>query len=382
MPYFAIIFLISYFLVYFYLYFKIIKPLKKFIVLKIFLVILAFLGYVGLFIWRYMEAKGNLFLSYWIGLFSLFWMGYVIYLFFLSLFFELGHLICKVFSRLLRSSLFYKGQGANLSMILLVLAFILSIYSYYETLNLKIEYFLVKTEKLPSYYPRVKILHISDVHLGPIMGLDKILLIKAVYEKEKPDIVLSTGDLVDGNMENREFLAKALADINPPFGKYAIFGNHEYYRGFSQAIEFTRKAGFQVIIDDTFPIENLNISLVGAEDNTCRFFNLCQSKSNHSDIELLKRADKNSFIIYLKHKPKLEEGAWKYFDLMLSGHTHGGLYYPIGKFFLSFFYIADRGLHKKEKALLYVSKGVGTGGPPMRFLSPPDVAIIELVRTP
>ncbi|MFN3504824.1 MAG: metallophosphoesterase [Caldimicrobium sp.] len=380
MTYFVIIFLFIYFLVYLYLYLKILKPIKKPSKLKKLLIVVALLGYVGLFIWKYFEAKGNLRLSYLFGLFSLLWMGYVFYLFFLSLFFELWNITNKVLSKFFKRDFLFTVEGSLFFITVLSLSLAFSLYSYYETLKLKVERFVVNTDKLPQHHPRIKILHISDVHLGPIMGLDKIALIKEVYDREKPDIIVSTGDLVDGNMENREFLAKALAEMNPPFGKYAVLGNHEYYRGLRKALEFTKKAGFQVLMDDIFYIKDLNISLVGVEDDTCKFFNLCQG--NSSDIKLLARANKNSFLIYLKHQPKLEEEAWKHFNLMLSGHTHGGLYYPIGKLFISLFYIADRGLLKKENALLYISKGVGTGGPPMRFLSPPDIAIIELVRDP
>ena len=68
------------------------------------------------------------------------------------------------------------------------------------------------------------------------------------------------------------------------------------------------------------------------------------------------------------------------FDLMLSGHLHGGLYFPIGELILKRFYIAHQGLTKIDGSFVHVSKGVGTGGPPMRFFTPPDVAIIEIKK--
>ncbi|MFN3471167.1 MAG: metallophosphoesterase, partial [Aquificaceae bacterium] len=126
--------------------------------------------------------------------------------------------------------------------------------------------------------------------------------------------------------------------------------------------------------------EEYNLSLVGIEDDDCRFFGSCLGSL--SDKEVLRRAKGGSFVIYLKHKPRLEKGAEELFDLMLSGHTHGGVYHPIGRFILTRLFIGDRGLHKLGSSYVYISKGVGTGGPPMRLLSPPDVAVIELVSRP
>ena len=240
------------------------------------------------------------------------------------------------------------------------------------------ERYTVYTDKLPENIQRLKVLHISDMHLGPVMGMDKIRLVLEVYERKKPDLVVSTGDLVDGNMRDKLHLADALSEMKPPLGKYAVLGNHEYYRGLEQAIDFTQRAGFRLLRGDLAQIREVNLTVVGIDDDYCRFFKKCQGTL--SDRELLEKANPNSFVLYLKHKPRLQEGAERLFDLMLSGHTHGGVYYPVGKLILTRLFISDRGFHRLGDSYLYISKGVGTGGPPMRLFSPPDVAVIEIVN--
>ncbi|RMH09009.1 MAG: metallophosphoesterase [Aquificota bacterium] len=261
--------------------------------------------------------------------------------------------------------------------LVLLFAFSLSAYGYFETLNLKVERITLYSDKISAN--SVKILHISDLHLGPVMGMDKIRLVYEVYKREKPSMIVSTGDLVDGNMRNKSHLALALAQMVTPLGKYAVLGNHEYYRGVEQAVDFTQKAGFVLLRGKSLYIPEVNITLVGIDDDDCRFFNQCVGTL--SDYQLLRRVDQKSFVLYLKHKPRIEERAVGLFDLMLSGHTHGGVYYPVGRLILTRLFITDRGLVRLGDGYLYVSKGVGTGGPPIRLFSPPDVAVIEILKT-
>ncbi|MCS7277250.1 MAG: metallophosphoesterase [Aquificaceae bacterium] len=378
MTWFIPIFLIIYALLHLYVYARLIKQSVKNRALKILTLGMLFLGFSSPFLWRYADTNLGPHMAYITALSGLLWVGFLFY---------------KVFFTFLLD--FYKGfvlfskrfLGINplplpsprISLFLvLILSLTFSAYSYYETLNLKVERHTIHTEKLPKDVKSVKILHISDLHLGPVMGMDKIMPVLEIYQREKPHIVVSTGDLVDGNMKNKIHLARALAQMDPPFGKYAVLGNHEYYRGVEQAVEFTKSAGFRLLRGDSFHIEELNITMVGIDDDDCKIFRKCVGTL--SDLELLQKHRKDSFLVYLKHKPRLEKGAHRLFDLMLSGHTHGGIYYPVGRFILTKMFISDRGFHRIDDSFLYISKGVGTGGPPMRLFSHPDVAIIELVN--
>jgi len=320
---------------------------------------------------RYADKYASSQVSYLVALFVLFWMGISIYLVFFSLVWD----TFKWFAQKIFNYQFSKNKEI---FFLFFLSLVFSIYSYLETKNLEEIHIKFKTCKLPEGVNKIKILQISDLHLGPLMGMDKISLVKEVWEKEKPDLVVSTGDLVDGNMGEKDELAEKLKKLKAPLGKYAILGNHEYYKGWKQAIYFTQKAGFKLLRDEIINVGNI-LYIVGTDDKTCKYFNVCNS--NFDEVSILRKIPKDKFILLLKHQPEIRKEAIGLFDLMLSGHTHGGLYKFLGAHFMKKIYETDRGLkYLGEGSYLFVSKGVGTGGPPMRFLTPPDVAIIELIN--
>jgi len=341
---------------------------------KIFALLILF-GYLSPLLMRYADANLSPKIAYIIGLFALFYMGFLVYLILFFLLFDLYALIIKFFHKVFDINPLPKPSRNITLAVAITLSLSLSAYSYYETLNPEVYYLRLYSENLPL--ERVRVMHISDVHLGPVMGMDKIELIREVYEKYRPDILVSTGDLVDGNMGRKDGLAVALADIKPPLGKFAVLGNHEFYRGIDQAFEFTKSAGFKVLRGE---IIDLGFMLVaGVDDDYCRSFNACVDPIN--EHELLKDAPKDKFILLLKHKPRIDKRALGLFDLMLSEHTHGGIYYPVGKFIIPRLYEANAGWKDLgHGSYLFVSKGIGTGGPPMRLLAPPDMAIIDLVK--
>ncbi|MFN7064796.1 MAG: metallophosphoesterase [Aquificaceae bacterium] len=379
MRWFIPIFLSLFALMHVYVYLHLVKAFNS-IVIRFIGIMTFLIGFLSPFLWRYADANWNPQIAYYIAFGGLLWMGFLLYFLVNLLIFDLYKAFVFLSKRLfgLNPLPIPSRKGSLLTALFFSIA--LSSYSHYETLNLRVERFTLYTDKLPESIDHIKILHLSDLHLGPVMGMDKIRPILSIYEREKPHIVISTGDLIDGNMRDKRHLAIALGQMNPPLGKYAVFGNHEYYRGVDQAVEFTQEVGFKLLRGDTFLLKDYNISLVGIDDDDCRFFRVC--KGTLSDVELLKGAKRDSFVIYLKHKPRLERGAEELFDLMLSGHTHGGVYYPVGRLILTKIFISDRGLHRIGDAHLYISKGVGTGGPPMRLFSPPDVAILEIVNKP
>lgn len=321
---------------------------------------------------RYADKYASSKVSYIVAFFVLFWMGFLIYIVFFGL-------IWDSFSRWILYKIFnLQGFNKKEKIILIFISFGFSIYSYFETQYLEIIKIEFKTCKLPKDTNKIKILQIADLHLGPLMGMDKINLVKEVWEKEKPDIVVSTGDLVDGNMGKRNEFVEKFRELKAPLGKYAILGNHEYYRGWRQAINFTQKAGFKILRNEFVNVKDV-LYIVGLDDKTCKYFDVCDS--NFDESKILKMIPQDKFILLLKHQPEIKKETIGLFEIMLSGHTHGGLYKYVGSFIMRKFYETDRGFKYLGKgSYLFVSKGVGTGGPPMRFLTPPDVAIIELVN--
>lgn len=373
MKWFVLAFFTVYSLMHLYVFFRLIKPnfpsYKGFAILLIFLIML--LSPVA---WRTLDGNISKQITYWLALVSLLWMGFMLYVTVFTLLFDLYRGVVFASKQLLGINPLPLPSPKLLLYAVLLTSLSLSAYSYYETLRLDVVRIRIETEKLPV--SRIKILHISDLHLGPVMGADKIKLVEDVWEKEKPDIIVSTGDLIDGNMNKKDGLAKMLSKMNAPMGKFAVLGNHEYYRGVKQAIDFTERAGFELLRGAWKDLGPLIVA--GVDDDDCRFFNACEGALD--EYLLLRDIPKGKFILLLKHKPRLNPKSVGLFDLMLSGHTHGGIYKPIGEFLLRKMFLTDRGLVKVGSSYVFVSKGVGTGGPPMRLFSPPDVAVIELIK--
>ncbi|MDA8433571.1 MAG: metallophosphoesterase [Nitrospiraceae bacterium] len=249
-----------------------------------------------------------------------------------------------------------------------------SVYGYFEALDIRPERIVIQTAKLPAGIDRLRIVQISDVHLGLIVRQERLKRIMDIVKAAKPDVFVSTGDLVDGDVYEMDGLSDLLREVNPRFGKYAVTGNHEFFAGIGQATLFIEKSGFRLLRGER--VEG-TINVAGVDDPAGRSLGLGRPVD---EKELLSELPRDTFTLFLKHRPLVDPEAKGLFDLQLSGHVHKGqifpftvltwLYYPV----LSG--LADEGNH----SFLYVSRGTGTWGPPIRFLAPPEVTVIDVVR--
>jgi len=367
MLYFIISFFLFYALLHLYVYRRL-RLSRRYIPIFIFF-------YISPLFWSYFDNHVSDPIAYLFILLSLLWMGFIVYAGFFTLATDLYLSISCILDKFLSIKLPILKHEIK-KFLVFTLSLIFSVYSYIETLSLRVERYEIGTNKPLFNKERIKVLHISDVHFGRIMREDKLRLIQEVWLKEKPDIVFSTGDLVDGNPKKIEHIAQALRELPGPLGKYAVLGNHEFYRGVKNSVEFTEKAGFTVLRGRWVDLGS--IAIAGVDDEACRYFKACVEPIEEEKV--LKDIPQDRFIILLKHRPKVKKEVIGRFDLMLSGHLHGGLYFPIGELILKRLYIAHQGLTKIDGSFVHVSKGVGTGGPPMRFFTPPDVAIIEIKK--
>ncbi len=251
-------------------------------------------------------------------------------------------------------------------------------YGRFEAESIGVNEVRFTTNKLPAHIHQFTIAQISDVHFSSMTGVKKAEQIKQIINTIKPDILISTGDLLDRGINNPTEIQTILSSINAPLGKYAIVGNHEYYYGIQQSIEFIKKSGFTLLYDQTATIADA-LNLVGVVDKTHQRFNL---KREHDEISLLNTVDTNKYTILLKHQPHVEEASSHEFDLQLSGHTHAGQVFPFTALvkivfpYLYGHYSLDSG------ASIYVNRGTGTWGPPFRFLAPPEITTIRIVNEP
>lgn len=247
-------------------------------------------------------------------------------------------------------------------------------YGYFEARDIRTERIVISTPKVPRAVGKLTIVQISDVHLGLIVREERLKRIVAVIKDATPDILVSTGDLVDGQINRMEGLAELMQDIRPKFGKYAVTGNHEIYAGLDQAVGFTERAGFKVLRNGDTTAGGL-INVVGVDDPTIErvtHFRPAPEKA------LLSKVPSDRFTLLLKHRPVVARESLGLFDLQLSGHVHKGQLFPFN-LITYLFYPVRTGFSKyPQNSALYVSRGTGTWGPPIRFLAPPEVTVIEL----
>jgi len=266
-------------------------------------------------------------------------------------------------------------SGRLTFLVSLLSALTIAVYGYFEAKDIRTEKLVIRTPKLSKETGGLTIVQISDVHLGLIVRQERLKRILEEVKKAHPDILVSTGDLVDGQINGMPGLAGSLREITPRYGKYAITGNHEFYAGLDQALNFTRSAGFTVLSGEAVSVGGL-INIAGVDDPAGRMLGLSPAVSEE---KLLTGLPRGLFTLLLKHRPLIDKKALGLFDLQLSGHVHKGQIFPFSIITWLYYPLHAGRLDLPGHAVLYVSRGAGTWGPPIRFLSPPEVTVVELV---
>ncbi|WP_455756221.1 metallophosphoesterase [Sulfurimonas sp.] len=243
----------------------------------------------------------------------------------------------------------------------LLVATSLSARSIYEARFVKHEKVKIKIKNLGKSY---KIVQLSDIHIGGLIGVEFIKDIVKRVNALEPELVVITGDLVDVEVDKIQKPLNALRDLNSKYGTYFIVGNHEYFHNINKIIQKLKSLGIKVL-------ENENV-YIGEE---LKGFNLAgvydvfgyRTHSHMPDITKALNGKKDSPTILLAHQPRYIQEVKSGVDLMLSGHTHGGQLYPF-KFLVKLQQPYISGLHQHNKDLqIYVNKGTGFWGPPMRL---------------
>jgi uncharacterized protein len=305
------------------------------------------------------------------------WMGVIFLFFSASLIVDIYKLVVHVGASLFNRDLASFVLSTKASFLIpLIISLSASAYGYFEALNIRTEHITIATDKLPVGTDRLRIVQVSDVHLGLIVRQDRLALILARVKEAAPDVFVSTGDLVDGQINGLDGLADMLNQIRPRYGKFAVLGNHEYYAGIRQAIAFKKASGFTLLRGDGVNVENI-VTLVGVDDPAAKYSGMYTEVSEKA---LLSSFPRERFIVLLKHRPLVDKDAVGLFDLQLSGHVHKGQIFPFS-LLTKLYYPQYAGMLNMSGSLLYVSRGSGTWGPPIRFLAPPEVTVIDIVRS-
>ncbi|MCJ7664362.1 MAG: metallophosphoesterase [Desulfobacterales bacterium] len=327
---------------------------------------------------RISERQGLEFLARLLSYVGYTWMGLTFLFFTSSLCIDLYRFFVFVAGFVLRTNLSSLSLSSRLAFLIpaLVTAAIAT-YGYFEARSIRSERVVIASPKVPKEVSTLTIVQISDIHLGLIVREGRLKKILREVTAAKPDILISTGDLVDGQIDDLGGLAELLSAVHPPYGKFAVTGNHEFYAGLDQALRFTEKAGFTVLRGEAKDVAGF-MTIVGVDDPTAKYFGLFRGPSEQ---RLLASVPRERFTLLLKHIPVIDEKAVGLVDLQLSGHTHKGQIFPFNYLSKAFF-PHDAGLVPLPRHFfLYVSRGSGTWGPPIRFLAPPEVTVITLVHT-
>ncbi len=222
----------------------------------------------------------------------------------------------------------------------------------------------------------LRIAQLSDMHIGQILQTAFVRECVDSINALHVDMVVITGDLIDGDInEIIEFL-QPLKELQSKYGTFYINGNHEYYHGAQAIMDRVKELHIAVLSDESLIIDN-RFNLVGLNDLSSLRFD-----APRMDIDkAFSKVDKNLATIVLAHQPKmttlLED---RKYDLMLSGHTHGGQIFPFG-FLVMLDQVYLAGLYSVDKAKqIFVSRGTGFWGPPVRILAPSEISLLNIKK--
>ncbi|SFV50533.1 FIG006285: ICC-like protein phosphoesterase [hydrothermal vent metagenome] len=301
--------------------------------------------------------------------------GFLFLLFCVALLYDLFYLILSITPVQEERRKFFKK---SLDIGTVATAVALTTRSIYEARTVVLEDKEIKINKLSQSY---KILQLSDIHIGGLIDTSFIRDIVNRVNKCKPDLVVITGDLIDIDIDRAEDTLEELRDLKSKYGTYFIVGNHEYFHGIEVIIKKVKDLGIRVLENENLYIGELNkgFNLAGVYD----LFGYRAQKFIPDINKALQNRDTDSPTILLAHQPKfLEEiNDLQKIDLVLSGHTHGGQLLPFRALVrLQQPYIS--GLHQHTPfTQIYVNKGTGFWGPPMRLGASAEITQITLLPT-
>jgi hypothetical protein len=231
-------------------------------------------------------------------------------------------------------------------------------------------------ERWPRALDGFRIVQISDIHIGPLLGREFAAALAKRVNALEPDLIAVTGDLVDGSARRLADEVAPFADLRARHGVFFVTGNHDHYSGAESWVEAVRGLGMRVLRNERVEIgaPGATFDLAGVDDHHAHF-----TRDGREDLaRALAGRDPERAAVLLAHDPTtFARARAEAIDLQLSGHTHGGQIWPFAWFVrLATPYVAGR--YRDGRAQLYVSRGAGFWGPPLRLFSPAEITEIVL----
>ena len=236
----------------------------------------------------------------------------------------------------------------------------------------------VRLDRLPRAQDGFRIVQLTDVHVGPTIGRGFVEQIVDRANALVPDLIAITGDLVDGTVGQLADAIEPLARLRAPHGVYFVTGNHEYFSGAEAWLSELNRLGIRVLRNERVAIDNgsMGFDLAGVEDRSAVHYGGLSPEDALG--QALHQRDPDRELVLLAHQPRTLLDAEPFgVGLQLSGHTHGGQMWPFN-FVVGLQQPFVAGLHRRGRAQIYVSRGTGYWGPPMRLGAPAEITEIRL----
>lgn len=269
------------------------------------------------------------------------------------------------------------GQESLAVMLLLPLAFMV-LGTLVVRVGPRLKKVTLKFKNLPEGLDGLRMLHITDLHISPSLPVKFVERLVKQVNKLDHDLVMYTGDILDSQAIRHLPEFELLKKLEPRLGHYYVPGNHEYYWEVDQGLAAFRMVNFHVLVNQTadLKIKNSLLQISGVPDPAARMF-----KKEEPDFKKLDATLKpEGFKILLSHQPSLAKVSCDHgYDLQLSGHTHGGQFFP-WNLLIGFFERYSKGLYRINGLQLYVNQGTGYWGPSLRLGTYCELTLITLKK--
>lgn len=258
------------------------------------------------------------------------------------------------------------------------LALTMAILGFFEVLRGPVvKKVSIHNNKITDDLDQIKIAQISDLHIGVSIRTSYVSKVIERTNKLDADIIVLTGDIIDADVQTIQRQIKLLSELKAKHGIFYITGNHEYYSGIESIINSLKDLGMQILLNEnkTLMIKGSKLMIAGITDPAAHGIH----PQHTPDIEKTARsAQPADYKILLAHQPNIYKKAVEYkFDLQLSGHTHGGQFFPFN-LVVPLVHKYYRGLEKHENMDIYVNPGTGYWGPMNRFGIPAEITLLTL----
>lgn len=229
----------------------------------------------------------------------------------------------------------------------------------------------IALDKSTGYDRPLRVVAVSDLHLGYGIGKAEFIRWVGMLNREKPDLVLIAGDAIDNNLRPlyEQGMAEVFSMFDAPLGVFAVPGNHEYMSGIEKSERFMREAGV-VFLRDSVTLVDDSFYIAGRDDMT--------NKERKTAAELLAGTDPSKPVIMLDHQPyDLGPAAASEADIQISGHTHRGQVWPVS-WITDAIFEKSHGYLLKDKTHFYISSGLGIWGGKFRIGTRSEYVVMNI----